>query len=538
MATAHEVTAPATLSASASASRTASTVSKYAQFCLADQAFVFFLITAVDEKRSADDKYDGEQANGDSWAATTSAALSADWTEAEEAAVRWKLDLIVMPLLWLGFFVFQLERGNISNALTDGFLKAVGITQDQFNTGQGVLYLGIVLLEIPSNVLLNKFSAQKWLTIQVFAFGLVATFQAWQHNYASFLATRILLGVTECGYIPGALYTISTFYKRSELARRNAIFFTATATASACSGLLATGILPLAGTDGLAGWRWIFIVEGCMALFVALLFLAFMPASPARPTAILLANRVNYFTERERYILLARVVLDDARKTDQNRPLTWADIRSTLTNWRVYPHLLVTMAPIASVGAIGTYSPTIIKSLKFSTLKANALSSVGGSILVVMMVVGGILSDKTKARGLLVIAGLTFLWVWWIVLQQVSLGTDKWTKFAFLSLVNGFGTCWHPMNATWLSLNQATPQQRSVAMAMFVMAANTGAAVGSQIMRASDAPLYRKGFVANLCLVSAGLAFAIGQSVQYRWSNKRLRRGELSSEDRVDKYHP
>ena len=82
------------------------------------------------------------------------------YTEAEEKRVRLKLNLIVLPLLFLGFYVFQLERGNISNALTDGFLKKVGITQDQFNTGQALLFVGIILGELPSQYVLQWIGPQ------------------------------------------------------------------------------------------------------------------------------------------------------------------------------------------------------------------------------------------------------------------------------------------------------------------------------------------------------------------------------------------
>lgn len=158
----------------------------------------------------------------------------------------------------------------------------------------------------------------------------------------------------------------------------------------------------------------------------------------------------------------------------QSRALTWLDLKSTLTNPRVWPHLLICIPPIAAVAAIGTYSPTLIKSFGFTTLKANALSSVGGFVLLVNMLIFGYLSDRTRARGALVIIALTFLWVWWIVFQYFSLSTNKWLKYAFLVLIGGTGQAFHPINATWLSLNQFTPQQRSVAMAMFVMSANTG----------------------------------------------------------------
>ncbi|CZT10078.1 hypothetical protein WAI453_006387 [Rhynchosporium graminicola] len=120
-----------------------------------------------------------------------------------------RLDLIMMPLLTLRFFCLQLDRGNIANAQTDNFFKDVGITQGQFNVGQQMLSLGIVLFESPSDMILYRVGPGKWLTFQLFLFGTVTTFQAFQNNYGSFVASRFLLGVNGYGFIPGGLWTLS-----------------------------------------------------------------------------------------------------------------------------------------------------------------------------------------------------------------------------------------------------------------------------------------------------------------------------------------
>jgi MFS family permease len=106
----------------------------------------------------------------------------------------------------------ELDRGNIANAITDDFMEDLGISQNQFNVGQQMLSLGIVLFEIPSNMILYRVGPGKWLTLQLFLFGIVSTFQAFQTNYDSFVATRLLLGITESGFIPGGLWTLSTWY--------------------------------------------------------------------------------------------------------------------------------------------------------------------------------------------------------------------------------------------------------------------------------------------------------------------------------------
>ncbi|KAF2443142.1 MFS general substrate transporter [Karstenula rhodostoma CBS 690.94] len=172
-----------------------------------------------------------------------SVKLQADWTNEEEKRAKRKLDYNLMPLLVLRFFYLQLDRGNIANAITDTFMGDVGITQFQFNIGQQLLSSGIILFKIPSNMLLHKVGPGKWLTIQLFFFSIVGTFQAWQKNYSSYLATRFLLGMAESGYIPGGLWTLSTWYTRKETAKRVMVFFFDNQLGQACAKLIAYGTL-------------------------------------------------------------------------------------------------------------------------------------------------------------------------------------------------------------------------------------------------------------------------------------------------------
>lgn len=166
----------------------------------------------------------------------------ADWTAEEETKLVRMLDLTVMPLLILGFSGLQLDCGNIGNALTDFFFRDVGITQSQFNVGQQLLSLGIVLLEIPSNLVLYRVGPSIWISCQIFVWGLVATFQAFQKGVAAFMVTRLLLGLCESGFIPAGLFTITLWYKREETSKRFAWFFIGNMVAQAVSGLLAYGM--------------------------------------------------------------------------------------------------------------------------------------------------------------------------------------------------------------------------------------------------------------------------------------------------------
>ena len=122
--------------------------------------------------------------------------------------------------------------------------------------------LGIVLWEIPSNMILYRIGPAVWISTQVIAWGLVATFQAFQHGVGAFLITRFLLGSFESGFIPAGLFTITRWYKRGETSKRFTIFFLGNMAVQALSGDIAFGILHMRGVWGMAGWQWLFIVSG------------------------------------------------------------------------------------------------------------------------------------------------------------------------------------------------------------------------------------------------------------------------------------
>lgn len=133
--------------------------------------------------------------------------------------------MTLMPLMIMGFFALQIDRANIASALTSTITEDLGITTNEINVGNQLLSLGIFLLEIPSNMILMRVSRpclhlsayssdlgwcqvgpRLWLSCQIVAWSLVATFQAFMSNYATYLATRFLLGCMEAGFIPGKFY--------------------------------------------------------------------------------------------------------------------------------------------------------------------------------------------------------------------------------------------------------------------------------------------------------------------------------------------
>jgi MFS family permease len=141
------------------------------------------------------------------------------------------------------------------------------------------------------------------------------------------LITRLLLGLCESGFIPAGLYTITRWYKNEETSKRFAWYFVGNGLAQACSGLIAYGVLQMRGISGLAGWQWLFILEGILTLVVGVVFALLFPASPRKPVN-LLGRR--YFNEKETYILVQRMLLDDQTKEKGRKNVTGAELRATV----------------------------------------------------------------------------------------------------------------------------------------------------------------------------------------------------------------
>ncbi|KAL2211264.1 alternative sulfate transporter [Sarocladium strictum] len=441
------------------------------------------------------------------------------WTEQEEKKLVKKLDLLVMPLLIAGFFVLQLDRSNIGNAVTDFFFAEVGITQLQFNIGNQLMYLGIALFEIPSNLILYKVGPAAWIGGQIFAWGLVATLQAFikGKGTSAYMATRFLLGMCESGFVPAGLFTMTRFYTTSETSTRFGWFYFGNMFANACAGLLAYGLLQMRGVAGLSGWQWMFIIEGLMTVVVSVSFIAMFPRSNTKPFSIL---GVKFFTEKETEIIIARVVRDDRTKSQLRNHVSRGELKAAFTNWRSVGHLIVTICCLCSQTSLFTYAPSIVASYDYGRLKSNAMVSIGYWILILTTVSWGWIADKWGRRGPMVLIGVGIGWVLVVANRLIIYTGSNSSKFAVLTLIIAFSFNWHPVNGSWMALNAKSDGERSVSMALFNVAAQCAGIAAGQIFQASDAPRYETAWTVVMSLACVGVTACALTNVQYWWLNR------------------
>ncbi|PWY83635.1 MFS general substrate transporter [Aspergillus heteromorphus CBS 117.55] len=419
--------------------------------------------------------------------------------------VRRMADFRVLPLLVLGFAVYQLDRTNIASALTGGFASAISVNQNTINLGNQLMFLGVIVLEIPSNMVLQRVGPRYWISAQVFIFGVIASLQIFVRDRTGFLLTRSILGLAEAGYIPAAMYTLSTWYTKEELTKRIAIFFFGMFGGSAVSPLLGAALLKLDGKGGLSGWQWIFLLEGICSVVVSILLISLLPERKQETPEQSISSDEESVSKSETWNKTA------------NETVSLDVVCKTFTNIYKWPHFLATACVFATWSPLTTYTPSIIMSLGFSRIKANTLAAVGSLITLPVIVFFAWLSDKTRKRGLIVMLAIVCYLIPLVILRSVQPHVGKWSRVGLWTAVNGFAVGYHPIHNAWIQVNCRSPGERSI----IVMSATAGLMAGTQIFRSDEsAEFYPRGLLIMIMLVLCGLALVALQSCIYFVKNR------------------
>ncbi|KAK9897321.1 MFS general substrate transporter [Cystobasidium minutum MCA 4210] len=478
-----------------------------------------------------DEKHDIEISEDDRLTAyidKDGAQVLVTWTRAEQRRVVRKADFLFLPIFTALFFWFGLDRSNISGVLTTSFLKDTGLTRDQANNGTSLLWLGIVLLEIPSNVVLHRIGAHWWIPVQVILWGLAEVLHSQIKGVGGYYTARLFLGLLESGFLPGSLYTLSRWYSRGELAKRSVIFFYGNTLSAAFGSLLYAGCLRIDNHLGVKAWQWIFIICGVSTITAGLAALLLIPSSP-RKTAGRIRGK-GWLSEREADIFLARLVLDDPL---QGHPSTmkirWSDIKGVLGDWRLWPHLIICLSGLQATASLNTWGATIIKSLGFTAIRANLLNVPPSILSMILTLPVAALVDRYRKYGYAVLLSSTWAFTGLVALYNLPiLQKASWSFYAAYVFTLS-APAWQPIHVTWVSLNAKTPQKRAISYAVYMGCSNLGSTYGAQVFRAKDAPQYRTAFAACIALAAVWLTSVGLHTIQYAWSNKRLAKKQAAA---------
>ncbi|MEW9586200.1 MFS transporter [Paraburkholderia sp. DGU8] len=194
--------------------------------------------------------------------------------------IAWRL----MPLLFICYLIAQVDRMNVAFAKLQ-MLDQLGFSETVYGLGAGIFFIGYVLFEVPSNILLRKYGANRWIARIMVSWGVVSAGMMFVHTPMQFYVMRFLLGVAEAGFFPGVIFYLTNWFTREYRTKMTAIFMTAIAVAGVVVGPVSGAILhSMTSLNGIAGWQWLFLIEGVPSVLLGMATLLYLPPSPALAT--------------------------------------------------------------------------------------------------------------------------------------------------------------------------------------------------------------------------------------------------------------
>lgn len=292
-------------------------------------------------------------------------------------------------------------------------------------------------VQLPLTLLIKKVGPNILLPTLVVLWGIVTTFQGFVHDYHGLLIARFFLGCTEGAILPSSMAYLSTFYRRGDLAKRVALFFSATSLAGAFSGLLASAILNMAGIRGMKGWQWLFIIEGIFTCVYGFIAFAILPRAPTTAW---------FLSQPEKDALVAALAVDRPPAEDEQK-LTLRAVLDVFSAPHMWNMALQFFSSGAMLYASAYFAPTIVGAIGYKGIKVQ-LYSVPPYVCSAAFALGSCwLSDYLKLRGpFIMLAAIVS-----VIGYAMFLGsTNPKTLYAalFLQVMGAYAVA--PLQSTWM----------------------------------------------------------------------------------------
>ncbi len=291
----------------------------------------------------------------------------------------------ILPLIALGYGIAFIDRANISFAALQ-MNRDLHFSATIYGLGGGLFFLSYALFEIPSNLLLVKFGARPWIARIMITWGVIAAGMMFVRTPMQFYAMRFLLGLAEAGFFPGVIYYLTFWFPSDVRGRAISRFYIAWPLSTVVMGALAGTLLGLQGRLGLAGWQWLFLLEGSPAVVVGILILFFLPERPAE--ARWLSSDEKEWLERR----LRADLTSGRRHADRG-------LFAAFANPVVVVFTLVNIVMLGCYYAFNLSAPEILKQATgLDTTRVGYVIATGGLLGAIAMLAFGWHSDLRKER--------------------------------------------------------------------------------------------------------------------------------------------
>ncbi|KAK2772349.1 hypothetical protein FQN53_004615 [Emmonsiellopsis sp. PD_33] len=447
-----------------------------------------------------------------------------EWHASYTKKLLRRLDMRLLPLVIPMYLLNFLDRSNLAQARLGTLEKDLGMTGTDFNLATSIFFVGYLLMQLPSNLVLTRVKPSVYLGGAMILWGVVSTAQAGVKSFGGLMATRICLGLVEAPFFPGVIMLMSSWYTTEELTHRIAWFYSGNALANMFGGLLGAGILGnLEGARGIAGWRWLFIIEGTVTIAVAIVAMIILPNFPSTS---------RWLDDEERAYAEWRL-LNDAKEADDSKATTlWEGLKMVLVDWRLYVFVLFQHTSILAQ-TFQYFFPSIVNTLGFGKIETLLLTVPVWFLTFLVSLFVTYTSGRTGDRSIHIISLMAISTIGNIIATAT---TKTGARFFAMFLMPLGAVAAYQIIVSWVATCFPRPMvKRSSAIAICNMVGNTASIYGSYMYPSDDAPQYIPGGTANavVCVLVALMAVIV-RLINVR-ENKKLERLELE-EDIVDAF--
>jgi len=296
----------------------------------------------------------------------------------------------LIPLMMAMFVVSYLDRVNVGfAALTMN--TDLGFSAEIYGWAAGILFIGYFLFEVPSNLVLARVGARIWICRIMVTWGLISAATAFVTGPTSFFIIRFLLGAAEAGFFPGMILYLGYWFPLAMRARYTALFITAVPISTALGAPVSALILETHGLLGLAGWQWLFLVEGIPACILGIVVFFVLPDGP---------QDAKWLEPDEKRAIAERLAADHAIHDETSRDGLWPALRDP----RVLLLGLIYFGLVVGLYGIGLWLPQIIRAMGYSTGEVGLILVIPYGLAAIGMLLWGRHSDHSGERTLHVVA--------------------------------------------------------------------------------------------------------------------------------------
>ncbi|KAI9727365.1 MAG: hypothetical protein M1834_008436 [Cirrosporium novae-zelandiae] len=430
---------------------------------------------------------------------------------AEKALVR-KIDIRLMPLIMLIYILNYLDRNNIATARLGTFEEDLNLHGTEYNTVISIFFVGYILIQVPTNMVLNKMKPALFLPTVMCCWAVVSACTGAVHTYRGLVALRFLLGFVEAPFFPGALFLFSSWYTKKELAARISILYAAGQMSGAFGGLLGSAIMSgMDGKAGLAAWRWLFIIEGTATIPVAILALFILPNYP---------ESTKWLSPSERTLAILRIA-EEANKEDNHATSnTFEGLRMAFTDPSLYLIWFMQLG-LNTAAAFINFFPTIVATLGYDTTETLLLSAPPYVFSAILSILNSNHSDRKNERWLHILWPQIFCSIGFIISATTLNTAARYTAtFMMMSVYGSFGCI-----LSWVATTLPRPSsKRAVSYAVINAGSNFASIYASYFYPSTQGPRYWQANVANVSFSALCMLLATVLRFYLAWRNRMLDR--------------